>query len=107
MKEWDLTVKDKVGLWAQLQNKFRILVFQATALQLSEKLTLAIGQFVCIGKIIFSFLSLKWWVDTVKEYWDGQEIYIFKVVIMILTILWTYVHMSVNNMHIYINILFI
>lgn len=73
MKEWDLTVKDKVGLWAQLQNKFRILIFQATALQLSEKLTLAIGQFVCIGKIIFSFLSLKWWVDTVKEYWGRKS----------------------------------
>ena len=48
-----------MGLWAQLQNKYRILIFQATALQLSEKLMLAIGQCVCIGKIIFSFLSLE------------------------------------------------
>lgn len=44
-------------------------------------------------------------MDIVKLYCIGQEMHTLKLVIMILTIQWTYVSISINNTHIYINIL--
>lgn len=44
-------------------------------------------------------------MDIVKLYCIGQEMHILKLVIMILTIQWTYVSISISNIHIYINIL--
>lgn len=68
------TIKDKVWLWAQLKNKYRILIFQDTALQLGEKLMLTIRKCVCIGKIIFSFLFLEmvsWCCERILR-WPGN-----------------------------------